>query len=184
MASKATAYSVLVLRLLTLLASIACMVVIVTDKITFGEVTADSTFKALNAYRYLLSVAVIASTYSLLQFPFTVYYASKEKRLIHGQFLPEFDFYGDQVISLLLATGVGAGFAVSCEYKKFLDALYELLASMNFTGLEQSKSSTEEFLDKGNIAAGLLLIASLFMAALLIISSNNRTKINGFFALG
>ncbi|XP_038687588.1 CASP-like protein 4D1 [Tripterygium wilfordii] len=181
MASKAIANSVLVLRLLTLLASIACMIVIVTDKISYGgDVKSD--FKELNAYRYVLSVAVIAATYSLFQLHFAIYYTVKEKRLIGGQFLPEFDFYGDKVMTFFLATGVGAGFAVSCEFKKLLNAVYKLLVSLNYTGLEEWMSSINKFLEKGNIAAGLLLIASLAMAVLSIISSINRTRSTGFMA--
>lgn len=39
----------------------------------------------------------LEQAYSLLQLPFTLNLLSTEKTLIIGQFLPEFDFYGDKV---------------------------------------------------------------------------------------
>lgn len=50
------------------------------------------------ACRYVVSTAIIGFVYTLIQIPFAIYYASKEKRFIKHQCLPEFDFYGDKVL--------------------------------------------------------------------------------------
>ncbi|GMY23999.1 CASP-like protein, partial [Fagus crenata] len=92
--------------------------------------------------------------------PFAMHYACTEKRLIRDGCLPEFDFYGDKIISLLLATGVGAGFAISCELNRFFHA---------------------RFFDKGNIAAGFLLGATVCMAVVSVLSSIDRSTSRGFF---
>ncbi|GMY24061.1 CASP-like protein [Fagus crenata] len=155
---KTIAYSSLVLRILTLLSLIASIVVLVTDKDTTDDI--QTTFKDLIAYRYVVSVASIGGAYTLLELLFAMHYACTEKRLIRDGCLPEFDFYGDKIISLLLATGVGAGFAISCELNRFFHA---------------------RFFDKGNIAAGFLLGATVCMAVVSVLSSIDRTTSRGFF---
>lgn len=45
----------------------------------------------------MLGAAAAGVFYSLIQLPFAMYHAVKEKRLIRGKFLPTFDFYGDKV---------------------------------------------------------------------------------------
>ena len=47
--------------------------------------------------RYVLAVAVIAAAYCIVQLPFAIHYATKQKRMIGNGFLREFDFYGDKV---------------------------------------------------------------------------------------
>ncbi|XP_059455180.1 CASP-like protein 4D1 [Corylus avellana] len=139
--NRGIAISSLVLRILTLAKLLSCIGLFVTDKITLGldgdsKVTIFS-FKDVIAYRYAVAIAAIGAVYTLLQLPFAIYYAIKGKRL-NGCF-PEFDFYGDKLISLLLATAVGAGFAISVEFKRNVDNL------------------ADDFLDKAIIATGVLL---------------------------
>ncbi|KAJ4713592.1 CASP-like protein [Melia azedarach] len=166
---KGMAISMLILRILTLLLSAGCIVVFIINTFRNGD-GSKTTFKDVFAYRYVFSTAVIGAAYSLLQLPFTVYFVSTEKRMITGRFLPEFDFYGDKIISFLLATGVGAGFAITFEFKKFLNA-------------DDLKSRVEKFLDRSYIATGLLLGAFVCMAVVSVISSINRkTSSGGFFS--
>lgn len=49
--------------------------------------------------RYVVAVASIAGAYCIVQLPFSIYYAVQQKRLIRNGFLPEFDFYGDKVLT-------------------------------------------------------------------------------------
>ncbi|TXG50942.1 hypothetical protein EZV62_023466 [Acer yangbiense] len=174
---KKTAISTLVLRILTLLSSIACIVLLVTDQVKFSDGSKTS-FKDVIAYRYVLSTAVVGVTYTLVQLPFALYYAFKQKRLIRGELLPEFDFYGDKVVSLFLGTGVGAGFAVTFEFKD----LSKTLADLGVAEVGEFKSKLDKFLDRGNIATGLLFVAFICMALLSVLSSiNKRTTTTGIF---
>ncbi|XP_062157809.1 CASP-like protein 4D1 [Alnus glutinosa] len=149
------ATSSLVLRILTLASLLASIALLVTDKITFID-GSKVTFKDIFAYRYVLSIASIGACYKLLQLPFDIYYATKGERL-NGCFL-DFDFYGDKLISLLLATAVGAGFAVSVEFNRMVDGL------------------VGDFFDKGNIATFVLLVGTICMAVVSVLSSISRTK--------
>ncbi|KAK9277867.1 hypothetical protein L1049_027424 [Liquidambar formosana] len=123
---------------------------------------------------------VIGFAYTLFQIPFAVYYVSTGKRMISNDCLPEFDFYGDKVISYLLATGTGAGFGVTFEFKKFLNALFDSLVALNVAGADELRSKSERFLDRGNIATGLLFLGFLCMVVLSVLSSIDRNTSKGF----
>ncbi|KAM3702972.1 hypothetical protein ACJW31_04G062800 [Castanea mollissima] len=128
---------------------IASILVLVTNKNTTDDI--ETSFKDIIAYRYVVAVASIGEAYTLLQLPFAMYYAHKEKRLIRNSCLPEFDFYGDKIICLLLATAVGASFAVSSEFHRFVAV-------------------------EGNTAAGVLLVGTVCMAVVSVLSSIDRTS--------
>lgn len=95
MAVKAVAYSILVLRILTLLLLGASAVYMVRNTYKLGD--QKYTWKDVKSYRYVFATAVIGVFYTLIQIPFAVFYACKEKRLIRHSCLPEFDFYADRV---------------------------------------------------------------------------------------
>ncbi|XWS60807.1 hypothetical protein CRYUN_Cryun07bG0069000 [Craigia yunnanensis] len=176
MASKAMAIATVLLRIFTVLLAAGCVVVLILDKATDVDGT-KVTFKNVNSYRYVLATAVVAAAYCLLQLPFAIYYACTEKRLIRGDFLPAFDFYGDKVVAFLLATGVGAGFLVTVELKEFLGDLFKEF------GADLEDSPFESFFNIGYLAAGLLAGAFLCTAVLSILSSPQRTSTGsrGFF---
>ncbi|KAE8125883.1 hypothetical protein FH972_020651 [Carpinus fangiana] len=153
--NRCIAISSLVLRILTLLILLSCITTFVTDKITFELY--DDVEVTIFSFKDIIAYSDRCSTYTLLQLPFAIYYAIKGKRL-NGCF-PEFDFYGDKLISLLLATDVGAGFAVSVEFKRNAD---DDLAG--------------DFLDKASIAAGVLLGATICMTVVSVLSFISRSS--------
>ena len=73
-----------------------------------------------------------------------------------------------QVTSLLLAAGIGAGFALSVELKKFIDD--------QITSSDDFSSTYAKILIRGLIASAFLSVTFLAMAILSVISSNNRSK--------
>ncbi|TMW80611.1 hypothetical protein EJD97_017785, partial [Solanum chilense] len=101
--SKSIINSILALRIFTLLFCAASLVLII---LTMLRGSIKSEFRGIKSYRYVLGAAVGGILHSLIQLPFAMYHAVKEKRLIRGKFLPMFDFYGDKVIAFLLASGV------------------------------------------------------------------------------
>ena len=132
----------------------------------------------------MIATAAIGALYHILQLPLAAYYGATEKRLFGGKFLPEFDFYADKAIALLLASGAGAGFAVSYELKKFVPfALLSIAAFAQASGDGDSAAAAEEeaekipgFLNRGYIACGVLLAGCVFMTIVSVLSSINRTK--------
>ncbi|KAH0687016.1 hypothetical protein KY284_017569 [Solanum tuberosum] len=153
--SKAIINTILALRILTLLLCAASLALIV---LTMLRGSIKSEFRGIKSYRYVLGAAAGGILYSLIQLPFAMYHAVKEKRLIRGKFLPMFDFYGDKVIAFLLASSVGLGFGVSFEFKDI---------------------KRGETIERGYITSGLLLAGFITMAILTILTSMNR-KARGF----
>ncbi|WKA09033.1 hypothetical protein VitviT2T_026711 [Vitis vinifera] len=147
MASKAVVNSALVLRILTLLLLAASVVVMATNNFKFSDGTKTS-FTDVIAYRYVAATGAVGFLYTVAQIPFAVYHACTEKRPLR----PEFDFYGDKVISLLLGTGVGAGFAVTFEFKRNLNDFVQGVEDLSGQDLSEFKSKTEKFLDRATIA--------------------------------
>ncbi|KAF7822089.1 CASP-like protein 4D1 [Senna tora] len=178
MATKSIANSMLVLRIFALAASIATMALMITNNVKFEDDGTKWRFQDVMAFRYVVAVAGISVAYGALQLPFAVHYAVHHKRLIGNGCFPDFDFYADKVISLLLATGVGAGIGVSYEFKKlFEDAFKE-------TGVPKSdpfRSTVNKFYDRGIIASAILALAFLCMAIVSVISSLNRNRSKGIF---
>ncbi|KAJ8536471.1 hypothetical protein K7X08_034872 [Anisodus acutangulus] len=91
--SRGIIKSILALRILTLLFCAASLALIVISMLR-GSI--KSQFRSIKSYRYVLAAAAGGILYSLIQLPFAMYHAIKEKRLIRGKFLPMFDFYGDK----------------------------------------------------------------------------------------
>ncbi|KAK4350534.1 hypothetical protein RND71_029847 [Anisodus tanguticus] len=153
--SRGIIKSILALRILTLLFCAASLALIVISMLR-GSI--KSQFRSIKSYRYVLAAAAGGILYSLIQLPFAMYHAIKEKRLIRGKFLPMFDFYCDKVIAFFLASGVGLGFGVSFEFK----------------GINR-----RETIERGYIASAPLLAGFITMAILTILTSMNR-KARGF----
>lgn len=86
--------------------------------------------------------------------------------------LPQFlHFYGDKVISNLLAAGVGAGFAYSMEFNKFLSGILDSLIVIGVPEADNMKSEATKFLARGNFATSLLLIGFVCTAVHSILPS-------------
>ncbi|KAF9623422.1 hypothetical protein IFM89_003006 [Coptis chinensis] len=156
MATK-SAIATLVLRILTLALIAASIALLATNKFTVDGT--KTTFKDVQAYKYVISAALLGFLYTLFQIPFAIYHVATEKRVIRNECLPEFDFYADQIVAYILATAVGAGFAVTFEFKKLVK---EIMG--------------EKFLDKGNIATGVLFLGFLCVAAQVLISAMSRNS--------
>ncbi|XP_044489074.1 CASP-like protein 4D1 [Mangifera indica] len=143
--TKSVLISVVVLRLLTLGFLAASIVLLFLDKFTFSDAT-----------------GVIGFLYTFVQNPFAIYHASKASK----------KWMSFRIIAFLLATGAGAGFAVTFEFKKLLkDFIKSVGATFGFSGLDETDSITEKFLDKANVATGLLFLGFICMAILSVFSS-------------
>ncbi|XP_071901153.1 CASP-like protein 4D1 isoform X2 [Coffea arabica] len=128
------------------------------------------------ALKYSLLISMLTGVgfiYTLIQLPFAVYHVSTEKRWIRNGCLPEFDFYGDKVISFLLASGVGVGFGVTFELKRYFDVVSVVAVALgaNAAEVDEERSKASHFLDRENIATGILLVGFVTMAITSILTS-------------
>ncbi|XP_068307613.1 CASP-like protein 4D1 [Pyrus communis] len=181
--SKAIPNSILVLRIFTLLSLVGSGVLLVLDNFTLEDGT-ETHFYDILSFRFILSTAAIGAAYTLFQLPFGIYYALTEKRLIRNECMPQFDFYGDNLVSLLLASGVGAGFGVGFDFKKFLKFIFPVLAALGGfpeSELDEAQSKNSSFFDKEIIATGILLFGAVCMSVVSVLSSITRTSNRGYF---
>ncbi|XP_062087318.1 CASP-like protein 4D1 [Humulus lupulus] len=146
--SAASKIASLVLRILTIVLLLISLVVLSTNSKTVETDlgVAQIRFKDILAYRYVLFTIVIGVAYSLLQLVFTIFEVirSSEGNLV-------FDFYGDKIISYVLATGAGSGFGVTNDMKQ----LYEL----------------GNFFEKSYASISLLFLGFICTAVLSVLSS-------------
>ncbi|CAI0400036.1 unnamed protein product [Linum tenue] len=174
----------MVLRLSTLFILAASVLVLVFNtvkvSVDFRNFTLDEfnptkiTFKDLITLKYLLAVAIIGALYTVCQLPFAIYHVATGKRLSRNDCMPEFNFYGDELVSYLLATGIGAGFLVCADLKVNLDKMMKALEDAHEAGLRDSRESYDKFLNMGILATALLFLAFVCMAVLSVLSSINR----------
>nr|GMC96013.1 CASP-like protein PIMP1 [Ipomoea batatas] len=148
---------VLAVRILTFVCLLISLILITTNNVTLSSSDYDGglkiKFNDLYAYRYLVSTVVLGIAYTLLQTAFSIFQVSTGNR-IGGEGFCLFDFYGDKVVSYLLATGAAASFGMTVELKR------------NDPGKDMDK-----FLNMGNAAASLCFIGFLFAAASSVFSS-------------
>ncbi|EXC06045.1 hypothetical protein L484_009956 [Morus notabilis] len=146
----------LVLRVFVFVLLLISLILICTNTTTakgtdvFAE--QDFRFQDVIAYRYMLSSIVIGTAFVLLQLAFTIYnvIAKSEGNLL-------FDFYGDKIMSYVLATGAASGFGVTNDMQMLFNKLNIFLG--------------DDFYAKSYASASLLLLATVCTAVLSVFSS-------------
>ncbi|XP_050250446.1 CASP-like protein 4D1 [Quercus robur] len=157
--SSASRFVTLLWKVFNFVLLFISLIVLTTNTATaYTEVlTFKVRFNDIYACRYMLATNVIGFAYSLLQIAFSIFHIIMGNHLISGDGGALLDFYGDKVISYLLATGAAAGFGVTVDLKATFDVF----------GLFIDKS----FYEKAYASASLLLLAFVCTAILSVISS-------------
>ncbi|KAI5575012.1 hypothetical protein POPTR_010G204700v4 [Populus trichocarpa] len=154
MVSRMTA---LFLRVLTFAFLMVSLVIMTTNTGTI-EIGIDE-FKVRSkdfySYRYMLAAIAFGLTYTILQIALTLNHISKRNGAqTSGDGNLVFDFYGDKVVSYILATGAAAAFGATKELKTQLAGL-----------------GGDKFFNKGYASASLLLLGFVCTAILSVFSS-------------
>ncbi|CAL9236191.1 unnamed protein product [Arabidopsis halleri] len=157
----------LLLRVLTGAFLVIALIILSTNSVTI--VSQGSAlkfhFKDVYAYRYMLSAAVIGLLYAVIQLFFTI---SEFATGMKNPFNYQLDFYGDKLISNLVATGSAAGFGVTKDLKDTFLALVVL----------DSTDPVDKFFSRGYASASLLLFSFICLAVLSVFSSFAIAKRN------
>ncbi|KAL7108984.1 hypothetical protein ACP275_06G147800 [Erythranthe tilingii] len=150
----------LIIRSITLMSLVICLIIISTNTAT--TYVDFETFKIKStdfyAYRYMLASAVIGMAYTLLQTAFTICHATTGIRL-GGDGFTLVEFFGDKALSYVLGTGAAAGFGLSVDLKRV-----------------DTSDAEHNFLNKANLAAGVLFIGFIFSAVSSVFSSFSLPK--------
>ncbi|XP_027111003.1 CASP-like protein PIMP1 [Coffea arabica] len=152
----------LLVRILTFVCLLISVIILITNTYTersdYGDV--KTKFTDFHAYRYLLGAIVIGLAYTLFQTALTIFLVSTGNR-IGGDGMLQLDFYGDKVISYVLATGAAASFGMTQDFKRLVD---------------RSDSGVDKFLSKADAATSLCLLGFLFAAISSIFSAFSLPK--------
>ncbi|KAL7147974.1 hypothetical protein ABFS83_06G147200 [Erythranthe nasuta] len=136
----------LVLRVLTFLALLISVILIGTDTIRGYK------FNDFSAYSYMFASGIIGIIYTFTQIGFKIsHLTSGYQSGVDGGWLL-IDFYGDKVLSYMLATGTATGFGLTVD-------------------LNHSSGRYSGFLNKANASASLLFFAFMFSAVSSVFSS-------------
>uniref|UniRef100_A0A803P1T9 CASP-like protein n=1 Tax=Cannabis sativa TaxID=3483 RepID=A0A803P1T9_CANSA len=134
------------------------LIVLATNSKTIEDIPITLNVQNVSAYSYMLSVIVFGLVYSLWRLGFSIYLFITN---VKGYFL--IDFYGDKIISYLLATGTAAGFAATKDVKTYF--------SQQFQFLDLEDGELDGFCSMGYASASLVLIAFICTAMLSVMSS-------------
>ncbi|KAK4375791.1 hypothetical protein RND71_006468 [Anisodus tanguticus] len=167
------AMAILVLRFFTMLLCAGTVPLMINNsfELSGGEKTKYSDIKG---YRYVLAAAIGGFAYSLIQLPFAIYYACTGNRIIHGRFLGMLDFYVDKVLTFVMASGVGVGYGVSSELKRFVNGFVDNIESSGIDAYEELRTKSQKFFDRGTLATNPLMAGLITMSVLTIITSFHR----------
>uniref|UniRef100_A0A7N2LH90 CASP-like protein n=1 Tax=Quercus lobata TaxID=97700 RepID=A0A7N2LH90_QUELO len=120
----------------------------------------------LHSYSYMLGISVDGIGYTLLQ---TIAFVMFWIVMNNDKGLTLFEFYGDKVVSYLLATAAGVGIGASIDFKDLVDGKFSM-SYYNDEFVSAGKLSTTYY-NNGLVSAGSLLLAIVCTASLSIMSS-------------
>ncbi|KAK4284154.1 hypothetical protein QN277_001023 [Acacia crassicarpa] len=152
--------ALLVLRVLTFVFLLIALILISIDKESEVLENGDRLkikFTDLQTYRYVIASIVIGFAYNLFQMVLSIFNVVSGKRLINGDFSYQLDFFGDKIISYILATGAAAGFGATLDVHS---------AFSDFIGLP-----FDRFFNNAKASASLLFAAFLFTAVASVYTS-------------
>ncbi|KAJ6892189.1 CASP-like protein 4D1 [Populus alba x Populus x berolinensis] len=155
--SMAPRMTALFLRVLTFAFLMVSLVILTTNTDTLetriGEIKVR--FKDMYSYRYMLAAAAFGLAYTILQIALTLNHIVKgngAKTSGDGKLV--FDFYGDKVVSYILATGAAAALGATKDMKPIFAEL-----------------GGDKFVNKGYASASLLLLGFVCTAISSVFSS-------------
>nr|POF19061.1 casp-like protein 4d1 [Quercus suber] len=120
----------------------------------------------LHSYSYMLGISVVGIGYILLQ---TIAFGMFRIVKNNDKGLTLFEFYGDKVISYLLATAAGAGIGASTDFKDLVDGKFSM-SYYNDEFVSAGKLSTSYY-NNLLVSAGSFLLPFVCTASLSIMSS-------------
>ncbi|KAL0775284.1 hypothetical protein Bca101_040436 [Brassica carinata] len=153
------------LRVLTVAFLVITVIILSTNSVTIVSQgnSLKFHFKDVYAYRYMFSAAIIGLLYAVIQLFFSI---SELATRTKNPFNYQLDFYGDKIISYLVATGSAAGFGVTKDLKDTFLALVVL----------DSTDPVDKLFSRGYASASMLLFAFFCLAVLSVFSSHTTAK--------
>ncbi|XP_076936576.1 CASP-like protein 4D1 [Bidens hawaiensis] len=163
----------LTLRVTTLVTLVISMGLLRSNSVTYdrGQGRETFTFKSVQTYQYVFFGTVVGLCYTFLQVPFAMYFFFSKKRLINNRAFLAFEFYGDKVCMILLATAVGALFGATVQTNDGAQSIEFFGGSDKIYDAKDYRSEMRKYCMLANISAVFLLIGCFCSVISSVISS-------------
>ncbi|XP_066381033.1 CASP-like protein 4D1 [Miscanthus floridulus] len=124
----------------------------------------------LQSYTYTVAVAVIAMAGGVLQIPVAVYLLCKSKRMTPSSLILDFSVCADVVVTVLLASGVGAGFGATNDILRFVRSRYVRWEDNSV------KDDLEDYYNKAFVPLVFILLGMVLSMAATVVSARLRAR--------
>ncbi|CAO1942077.1 unnamed protein product [Urochloa humidicola] len=127
----------------------------------------------LQSYTYAVVAAAVGMAGSVLQIPVAIYLLCKSKRMTSSAHILDASTYADIVVTVVLASGVGAGFGATGDVVEYIN---------NAGGSRWDDDATQDLIryyHKGNIAIVFLLIGMVLSVCASVASVRLRVRASG-----
>ncbi|RCV06917.1 hypothetical protein SETIT_1G202200v2 [Setaria italica] len=129
----------------------------------------EDDFYKLQSYSYTVAAAVIGMAGSALQVPVAVYLLCRSKRMTPSALVLDASMYADVVVTVLLASGVGAGFGAT------IDAL-RYVRHVTWWDGDATKQDLIRYYDKAFLPVVFLLVGMVLSMAATVVSARLRAR--------
>ncbi|KAI5016914.1 hypothetical protein ZWY2020_037292 [Hordeum vulgare] len=123
----------------------------------------------LQSYTYVVASAVVGTAGSLLQIPVAMYLLCKSKRAIPSAMILDISMHADIVISVVLASGVGAGFGATNDVLRYV-------RTTKWEGKQQAEQALVNYLNRAIIAVVFLLVGMVLSMCATVVSARLRAR--------
>ncbi|KAL6634590.1 hypothetical protein ACP70R_027261 [Stipagrostis hirtigluma subsp. patula] len=136
-----------------------------------NELYDSSAYYDLKSYKYAAAAAIIGAASGLLQIPIAVYLLFESKRMTTSLLILNISMYADMVVSLVLASGVGAGFGGSNDASQIVDVL-----TWEDNRNSERRKDLDSYYGGGIVATVFLLIGMLLSMCAAVVSVRLRAR--------
>ncbi|TVU29623.1 hypothetical protein EJB05_21198, partial [Eragrostis curvula] len=130
-------------------------------------------FNQLQSYTYAVAAAAIGMAGSVLQTPVSVYLLCKRKLVTSASvLLLDISMYTDIVVTVVLASGVGAGFGATDDVLQYVNHWRKTWSWYD----NDTSRDLVDYYHKGAIAIVFLLVGMVLSLAATVVSTRLRTR--------
>ncbi|KQJ99964.1 CASP-like protein 4D1 [Brachypodium distachyon] len=128
----------------------------------------DNDYYKLQSYKYVVASGILGLAGSLLQIPVAIYLLCKSKRMMPSAMVLDISMYADMVISLVLTSGVGAGFGATNDVLRYVHGV--------IWEHPEVEKILVDYYNRAIVAVVLLLVGMLLSICATFVSARLRAK--------
>ncbi|KAM0892824.1 hypothetical protein ACQ4PT_025509 [Festuca glaucescens] len=135
----------------------------------YGYYRSDPGVYKLQSHKYVVASAIVGAAGNLLQIPVAMYLLCKSRKTTPSAMIHDISMHADKAISVVLASGVGAGFGAT-------DDMMRLIRDGPWGYLPQVQQDLLSYYKKAIIAVVFLFIGMLLSLCATVVSARLRAR--------